>query len=117
MRRQMGKAAIDVRTVDDLQCGVLVIGGGAAGVSAAVTARRQGLKVVLLERYGFCGGGAVAGLSGTVCGLYLATDRVAAKPEAVVFGFAQEFCKVLEERGGLGAPVRYGKTWTRVTTL
>ncbi|MGF6600070.1 glycine/D-amino acid oxidase-like deaminating enzyme [Paraburkholderia sp. GAS448] len=110
----MGKAAIDVRTVDDLQCDVLVIGGGAAGVSAAVTARRQGLKVVLLERYGFCGGGAVAGLSGTVCGLYLATDRVAAKPEAVVFGFAQEFCKVLEERGGLGAPVRYGKTWTRV---
>jgi hypothetical protein len=114
MRRQMKKAGIDVRTVDDLQCDVLVIGGGAAGVATAVTARRQGLKVVLLERYGFCGGGAVAGLSGTVCGMYLATDRVAAKPEPVVFGFAQEFCKLLEERGGLGAPLRYGKTWTRV---
>jgi hypothetical protein len=110
----MKKAGIDVRTVDDLQCDVLVIGGGAAGVATAVTARRQGLKVVLLERYGFCGGGAVAGLSGTVCGMYLATDRVAAKPEPVVFGFAQEFCKLLEERGGLGAPLRYGKTWTRV---
>jgi hypothetical protein len=110
----MKKAAIDVRTVDDLRCDVLVIGGGAAGVAAAVTARRQGLKVVLLERYGFCGGGAVAGLSGTVCGMYLATERAAAKPEAVVFGFAQEFCKILEERGGLGAPLRYGKTWTRV---
>ena len=110
----MKKAGIDVRTVDDVQCDVLVIGGGAAGVATAVTARRQGLKVVLLERYGFCGGGAVAGLSGTVCGMYLATERTGAKPEAVVFGFAQEFCKLLEERGGLGAPLRYGKTWTRV---
>jgi glycine/D-amino acid oxidase-like deaminating enzyme len=110
----MKRAGIDVRAVDDLQCDVLVIGGGAAGVASAVTARRQGLKVVLLERYGFCGGGAVAGLSGTVCGMYLATERVSAKPEPVVFGFAQEFCKLLEERGGLGAPLRYGKTWTRV---
>jgi hypothetical protein len=110
----MKRAGIDVREVDGLQCDVLVIGGGAAGVATAVTARRQGLKVVLLERYGFCGGGAVAGLSGTVCGMYLATERVAAKPEPVVFGFAQEFCKLLEERGGLGPPLRYGKTWTRV---
>ena len=110
----MKKAGIDVRSVDDIQCDVLVIGGGAAGVATAVTARRQGLRVVLLERYGFCGGGAVAGLSGTVCGMYLATDRIAAKPEPVVFGFAQEFCKLLEERGGLGPPLRYGKTWTRV---
>ena len=37
---------------------VLVVGGGAAGVAAAVTAARAGLSVGLLERYGFCGGGA-----------------------------------------------------------
>ena len=49
---------------------VLVVGGGAAGVAAAVTAARAGAKVLLLEKYGFCGGAAVAGLSGTVCGLY-----------------------------------------------
>ncbi|KXU82585.1 FAD-dependent oxidoreductase [Paraburkholderia monticola] len=108
------KNGIDVRSVDGLSCDVLVTGGGAAGVAAAVTASRQGLKVILLERYGFCGGGAVAGLSGTVCGLYLATERAGAKPEAIVSGFAQEFCDVLEQRGGLAAPVRYGKTWTRV---
>ncbi|NML31824.1 FAD-dependent oxidoreductase [Paraburkholderia antibiotica] len=105
---------VDVRAVDGLQCDVLVIGGGAAGVATAVTASRQGLNVILLERYGFCGGGAVAGLSGTVCGMYLATDRSGAKPEVIVSGFAQEFCDALEQRGGLGAPVRYGKTWTRV---
>jgi glycerol-3-phosphate dehydrogenase len=36
-----------------LQSDVLVVGGGAAGVAAAVTAARQGLKVTLVERYGF----------------------------------------------------------------
>jgi hypothetical protein len=104
----------DARPVDSITCDALVVGGGAAGVAAAVTAARQGLRVVLAERYGFCGGGAVAGLSGTVCGLYMASERPDARPEQVVFGFAQEFCRALEQRGGLGQPLRYGKTWTRV---
>ena len=52
---------------------VLVVGGGAAGVAAAFTAARAGARVLLLEKYGFCGGAAVAGLSGTICGLYAAT--------------------------------------------
>src|SRR5688500_3745162 len=90
-----------------------VAGGGAAGVAAAVTAARQGLRVVLVERYGFCGGGAVAGMSGTVCGLYAASEGSKA-PQQVVFGFADEFVRLLESRGGLTPPVRYGKTWTRV---
>jgi hypothetical protein len=93
---------------------VAVAGGGAAGVAAAVTAARQGRRVALVERYGFCGGGAVAGLSGTVCGLYEASGDPAAPPEQVVFGFADEFVRLLESRGGLAAPVRYGKTYTRV---
>ncbi|HKO67667.1 MAG TPA: FAD-dependent oxidoreductase [Burkholderiaceae bacterium] len=93
---------------------VLVVGGGAAGVAAAVTTARQGLKVVLVERYGFCGGGAVAGMSGTVCGLYEASDRPDARPHQVVFGFADEFVRLLASRGGLTPPMRYGKTWTRV---
>lgn len=105
---------LDRRANEVMSVDVLVVGGGAAGVAAAITARRRGLSVALVERYGFCGGGAVAGLSGTVCGLYLATDRANARPEQVVFGFADEFCRALESRGGLAAPVRYGKTWTRV---
>ncbi|MBV9064527.1 MAG: FAD-dependent oxidoreductase, partial [Methylobacteriaceae bacterium] len=93
---------------------VLVVGGGAAGVAAAVTAARQGAKVTLLERYGFCGGGAVAGLSGTVCGMYAATEDRGAPPRQVVHGFLDEFVAALEHRGGLAPPVRYGKTFTRV---
>lgn len=70
--------------------------------------------MLLVERYGFCGGGAVAGHSGTVCGLYEATNDRAAPPHQMVFGFADLFCRRLEARGGLADPVRYGKTWTRV---
>ena len=67
-----------------------------------------------MERYGFCGGGAVAGMSGTVCGLYAATDDRVAPPEQLVFGFADEFVRLLESKGGLTPAVRYGKTYTRV---
>ena len=93
---------------------VLVVGGGAAGVAAAVTAARQGLRVILLERYGFCGGGAVAGLSGTICGMYEASDNANAPPNQIVHGFLDEFANRMSERGGLTPPVRYGKTFTRV---
>ena len=82
---------IDRRATLKVDADVLVVGGGAAGVAAAATAARRGLSVVLVERYGFCGGGAVAGLSGTVCGLYEASDRPDAAPRQVVFGFADEF--------------------------
>ena len=105
---------LDQRGRMGLTCDVLVVGGGAPGVAAATVAARQGLRVTLVERYGFCGGGAVAGLSGTVCGLYEATDDRAAGPKQVVFGFADEFCRRLEGMGGLGPVVPYGKTWTRV---
>lgn len=93
---------------------VLVVGGGAAGVATAVSAARLGARVVLVEKYGFCGGGAVAGLSGTVCGLYAATDRDNAAPEQIVHGFAAEFVDLLAQRGGVTAPMRYGKTHTLV---
>jgi glycine/D-amino acid oxidase-like deaminating enzyme len=105
---------VDRRSATAIATDVLVAGGGAAGVAAAVTAARQGLQVTLVERYGFCGGGAVAGMSGTVCGLYEASNDTTAGPKQVVFGFAAEFVRALESRGGLAPPVRYGKTFTRV---
>jgi hypothetical protein len=106
--------AVDLRPRWSVETDVVVAGGGAAGVAAAVTAARRGMRVTLVERYGFCGGGAVAGMSGTVCGLYAASADAAATPRQVVFGFANEFVGLLESRGGLTPPVRYGKTFTRV---
>ena len=103
----------DQRPAERLESDVLVVGGGAAGVAAAVTAARQGMRVTLLERYGFCGGGAVAGMSGTICGLFMASDSPA-PPRQVVHGFADEFARRMRAAGGLTPPVRYGKTWTLV---
>ena len=91
---------------------VAVVGGGAAGVAAAETVARHASSVLLIERYGFCGGAAVAGMSGTICGMYLSTAREANRPEQVVFGFTERFRAAMEARGGITAPQRYGKTWT-----
>lgn len=88
---------------------VVVVGGGAAGVAAATVCAEQGLEVVLVEQYGFAGGAAVAGMSGTICGLYLAGDH--ATPQQVVHGFTERFRAALRDRGGLTAPQRYGRTW------
>jgi hypothetical protein len=105
---------VDRRPEQSLETDVLVVGGGAAGVAAAVTAARRGANVVLLEKYGFCGGAAVAGLSGTVCGLYASSQDPNSKPEKLLHGFVDDFLRAMESRNGLTPPVRYGKTFTRV---
>ncbi len=46
----------------DLTTEILVIGGGPAGLSAAITAARHGRKVLLVEKNGFLGGNATLGL-------------------------------------------------------
>lgn len=51
---------------------VVVVGGGAAGVAAALGSARQGAKTLLIERYGFLGGAATNSLVLTYCGFYIA---------------------------------------------
>lgn len=90
---------------------VAVVGAGAAGVAAATIAAEAGARVLVIEKYGFAGGAAVAGLSGTICGMYLASEN-AGRPEQVVHGFTERFAAELASRGGLTEPQRYGKTFT-----
>ena len=45
-----------------LETDVVVAGGGPAGLAAAIAAARLGMKVTLVERYGFLGGMATGGL-------------------------------------------------------
>jgi hypothetical protein len=85
---------------------VCVLGGGAAGIAAAVAAARCGLHVLLVEKYGFCGGATVAGCSGSICGLFSSGDR----PERIVFGFAGEFHDRMAQSCGAGKPIRFGRT-------
>jgi hypothetical protein len=102
MTQDIHLADIPVRYQPD----VCIIGGGAAGVSAAIAAARCGLSVLIIERYGFCGGASVAGLSGTICGLFSSGKNI----QQIVFGFADEFYKALIRRNGVTAPVPFGKT-------
>src|ERR1017187_2870458 len=85
---------------------VCVVGGGVAGLAAAIGAARCGLKVLVIEKYGFCGGATVAGLSGTICGLYSSGNH----PERIVFGFASEFHDRMEAMGGVRGRVPFGRT-------
>ena len=114
MTPHVAATTTDHRPVTELRTDVLVVGAGAAGLAAATTAAEQGCDVILVERYGFCGGGAVAGLSGTVCGLYAATDSTNAPPCQIVHGFVDRFLQRMDQKGGISDPIRYGKTFTRV---
>jgi len=77
---------------------VLVAGGGLGGVSAAVAAARAGASTLLVERNGFPGGVATAGLCCSVFNCFY-------KPchELVVKGNALEFVDALAQAGGSGA--------------
>ncbi len=85
---------------------VAVIGGGSAGLAAAITAARQGAKTLLVERYGYLGGMGTASLVHTFCGLYLLRDE----PGAVLAnaGFPCEMAERMIAATGLG-PVRMGR--------
>lgn len=50
------------------ECDVAVIGGGIAGVSAALAAAKSGARVLLVERFAVTGGNATAGGVGSFCG-------------------------------------------------
>ena len=56
---------------------VIVCGGGVSGFAAAVSAARAGMKTALIERFGFFGGTATAGMVVPVSGFYYRGKRVA----------------------------------------
>src|SRR3569623_1049170 len=80
---------------------VVVLGGGLAGIAAAVAAGRLGRAVLLGERYGFLGGmGTAAGVT-NFCGLHA---NVHGKMHRVVRGVASELLDRIDQLGGLNAP-------------
>ncbi len=78
-----------------IRCDVAVIGAGAAGIAAAVAAAESGLKVILVEKYGFTGGLATSAMVGTICGLYYRSEDNTQTPKFAVHGFARKFSKAV----------------------
>ncbi len=98
------------RTPVALDVDVCVVGGGAAGVAAAVTAAQLGARVVLVERCGFLGGTLTTVSLGSLCGLYAVKDDVTTR---VVGGFVDQVIGALRELDGCGQAVR----WLRTASL
>jgi FAD dependent oxidoreductase len=80
---------------------VAVLGGGPAGIAAAVAASRAGRRTLLIERYGFLGGmGTAAGVT-NFCGLHA---NVHGQAHRVVQGIASDLLARINRLGGLNAP-------------
>lgn len=74
---------------------VLVVGGGPAGFSAAVSAARAGASVVLMERYGYLGGMATGGY------VLLLDCLDDGKGNVVIKGVVGEMVERLKKLGGV----------------
>lgn len=82
------EAARDVPVVGKTD--VVVVGGGPAGIGAAVSAARNGASVTLLERYPHLGGMASGGM-------VLVLDDMVNGPEITVTGIMTEYIDRLEQ--------------------
>ena len=76
---------------------VLVAGGGPAGLAAAAAAARQGAATMLVERYGFLGGMATAGLVNPFMAWHIGG-------EPLVGGIFQEMLDRMAAAGGRPPP-------------
>ncbi|MEP4078272.1 FAD-dependent oxidoreductase [Haloferula sp.] len=86
---------------------VLVIGGGSAGLAAAVTSARAGLNTVMVERHGMAGGMGTASLVHTFCGLYFIDGDEARHANE---GLPEEIADRMQSVTGKG-PVKMGRVW------
>jgi len=82
---------------------VLVLGGGPAGIAAAVAASRAGASTLLVERYGFLGGAGTASMVSNFCGLF--AHDADGNVSQVTHGIADEVLERLAAREALAKPM------------
>ncbi|MFS2203569.1 FAD-dependent oxidoreductase [Variovorax sp. Varisp36] len=80
---------------------VVVVGGGPAGIAAAVSAARHGASTLLVERYGFLGGMGTAGGVTNFAGLY---GKRKGEMTQLVRGVVDELIDRIAALNGVNAP-------------
>ena len=80
---------------------VVVLGGGPAGIAAAVAAARNGARTILIERYGFLGGGGTIYGSSSFDGLHA---NVYGEIRQVVHGVVDHVLERIDKLDGLAPP-------------
>jgi hypothetical protein len=89
---------------------VVVIGGGMAGMTAALAAAKNGAKTLVVERYPYCGGAFTAGMVIHIAGLVdhrriHKTDELTMNPKKwIVQGLACEYHERLTKFGATHGP-------------
>ena len=78
---------------------VIIVGGGPAGLAAAIASGRNGAKTLLMEQFGYLGGTATASLMINLNGF---RNQVEPDSTQTVKGIAQEIILGLHELDGLG---------------
>lgn len=86
---------------------VLVVGGGPAGLGAAIGAAAAGADVVLVERYGFLGGNATAALVMPLMSFH----------NEIKQAIAVDTTRLMPTDHGVGEPVVAGVLWTLLDRL
>lgn len=81
-----------------LQADVIVVGGGTAGLAAAVAAGRKNLSVILVEQHGFCGGLTVYSMVHVLDGVLAQNDF----SRLAVGGVAVDILNRIQAGGGMG---------------
>jgi hypothetical protein len=84
-----------INKLKNIEVDIVIVGGGSAGVAAAIAAVADGNSVMLIERNAYLGGKATAAEVGTICGLY--QFSLIKKSTYIVGGFAQKFANQLSE--------------------
>ena len=79
---------------------VTVLGGGMAGITAAIAAARNGAKTILIEKNGWLGGIGIVGATGLHSFFNIFDAHHGAHRMRVVGGIAQEIIVRLTRRGG-----------------
>lgn len=91
------------------ECEVTVVGGGSAGVAAALVASRQGARTLLIERQQLLGGMGTNAMVHTFCGLF--HPDVSQGPQWLNPGIPTELGTALMQRGGMEEPDLMGRVY------